>query len=209
MDEITLAAGMELTRGGFLKAVYTNREYSDFVEDFVTTQTGTTEVIVQGVSAGTFSNTFITNTSDISREYEALQLIGRYRSERQVHDRRQLDLSAQERRQLRGRRHQHAGLLVGLRRLPRDPHQRARTTPSATLNDFAEHKIRVWTNYNVDIGRAGNLNFGLLGNYDSGLTFSRVGHRAASSRRSRRSSLPRLCRRLRSARTSSSASAAA
>ena len=47
-----------------------------------------------------------------------------------------------------------------------------RVAPNGTFNDYQEHKIRVWTNYNLDFGRGGNLNIGLLGNYDSALSHS-------------------------------------
>jgi hypothetical protein len=44
--------------------------------------------------------------------------------------------------------------------------------PSGTLNDFQEHKGRVWSTYHFDLGRVGRLATTLLGNYDSGTTFS-------------------------------------
>lgn len=40
-DEVSLGSGFELKRGGFPKAIYTDREYEAFVEDFTTTAGGT------------------------------------------------------------------------------------------------------------------------------------------------------------------------
>ncbi len=40
-DEFFIGSGFELKRGGFLKAIYTDREYQDFFEDFTTTAGGT------------------------------------------------------------------------------------------------------------------------------------------------------------------------
>ncbi|MEO1086446.1 MAG: hypothetical protein AAFY88_19610, partial [Acidobacteriota bacterium] len=46
--------------------------------------------------------------------------------------------------------------------------------PTGALNDFAENKLRLWTNYSLNFDRIGSLNFGLLANWDSGRTFSRT-----------------------------------
>lgn len=171
VDEITFSAGMELDRGGFLKAIYTNREYGDFVEDFVTVETGSTEVIVEGVSAGTFSNTFFDNSNVSIREYEALQLIGRYR----VTDNWTLDGNWTYQIANEGNFEGEGTNTPGISSVLGDyPEIRVPAIhyPTGNLNDYQEHKIRVWSNYNMDFGRIGNLNIGVLANYDSPLTSS-------------------------------------
>ena len=170
-EEFTVAAGMELQRGGFLKLVYTDREYSNFVEDFQTLDTGTTEVIVQGVSAGTFVNTLFANSNLGSREYQALQLIGRYR----LSDNWTLDgnwtYQLTNDGNFEGENTNQPGISSVIGDYP-ELLTRFSHFPTGKLNDFAEHKVRVWTNYNLSFGRAGTLNFGLLMNYDSGLVDS-------------------------------------
>ena len=167
VDEFTLSAGMELNRGGFLKAVYTSREYNDFVEDFVTTETGSTQVFVQGNLAGTFSNTLIDNSDQPEREYQAVQLIGRYR----LSDNWTLDgnytyqLKNDGNFEGEGTNTPGSSSVIGDYPEIRDPN---RHFPTGPLVNFAEHKLRVWTNYNLSFGRAGTLNFGLLANFDSG-----------------------------------------
>jgi hypothetical protein len=47
-----------------------------------------------------------------------------------------------------------------------------RNFPEGRLNDFQEDRIRLWTTYNLGLGRAGNLGLSLLLNYDSGPTYS-------------------------------------
>ncbi len=171
VDEFTISAGMELKRGGFLKAIYTDREYNDFVEDFVTPQTGSTVVSVQGNIAGTFSNSFITNSDIPTREYQALQLIGRYR----LSDNWTLDgnythqIKNDGNFEGEGTNTPGSSTVIGNYPEIRSFFQHS---PIGALNDFAEHKLRVWTNYSLGLGRAGNLNFGLLANLDSGLSFS-------------------------------------
>ena len=172
VDEFTISAGMELDRGGFLRAVYTSREYNDFVEDFITTETGSTQVLVEGNLAGTFSNTLFDNSDAPTREYEALQFIGRYR----LSDNWTLDgnytyqITNDGNFEGEGANTPGTSSVFGNYPEIRDP---ARHFPLGPLNDFAEHKVRAWTNYNLDVGRAGNLNFGLLMNWDSGRVFSR------------------------------------
>ncbi len=173
VEEITFGAGMELKRGGFLKLVYTDRSYKDFVEDFQSLATGTTEVIVAGTSAGTFTNTFITNDNTLSREYQAIQAIARYR----INDNWTVEGNWTHQIKNDGSFEGEASNQPGISSNYGDYPEITpidRYAPTGKLDDFAENKIRAWTNYNWDIGRAGNLNFGLLANFDSGLTRSRT-----------------------------------
>lgn len=173
VDEVTLAAGRELRRGGFLKAIYTCRDYRDLVEDFTTTTTGVSEVLVDGISAGIFSNTFITNSHLAEREYEAFQVIGRYR----VNDRWTLDghytWQLRNHGNFEGERANSASTssLIG-------DYPEIRNTfshyPTGRLSGFQEHRLRTWTNYNLDFEEAGDLNFGFLLNWDSGRVLSRT-----------------------------------
>jgi hypothetical protein len=173
VDEITFSAGMEFERGGFLKAVYTDREYNDFVEDFVTTDTGSTVVQVLGNVAGTFSNTFYSNSDLPSREYQAVQLIGRYR----LNDAWTLDgnytYQIKNDGNFEGEGTNTPGISSVIGNYPEITNAE-RFYPTGALNDFAEHKVRLWTNYNLGLGRAGNMNFGFLMNFDSGRTQSRT-----------------------------------
>ena len=171
VDEITFGAGMELDRGGFLKFVYTTREYNDFVEDFTTQATGSTQVLVEGNLAGTFSNQLIDNSDIPTREYEAIQLIGRYR----LSDNWTLDGNYTYQLTNDGNFEGEGTNTPGISSIIGDyPEILVASThfPEGPLNDFAEHKLRVWTNYNLSVGRAGSLNFGLLMNFDSGRVFS-------------------------------------
>ena len=173
VDEFTFGAGMELDRGGFLKFVYTSREYNDFVEDFTTTATGTTQVRVDGNLAGTFSNQLIQNSDLPTREYEAIQLIGRYR----LSDNWTLDGNYTHQLTNDGNFEGEGVNTPGISSVIGDYPEILNPTqhfPTGKLNDFAEHKLRVWTNYNLSVGRAGQLNFGLLMNFDSGFIFSNV-----------------------------------
>ncbi|MEM1177381.1 MAG: TonB-dependent receptor [Acidobacteriota bacterium] len=173
VDEITLSAGMELDRGGFLKAIFTDRSYSDFVEDFITPTTGSTLVAVEGNPAGTFNNTFITNSDLPERDYQAIQIIGRTR----LSDNWTLDGNYTYQIKNDGNFEGEGTNTPGISSVIGNyPEIRSATShfPTGALNDFAENKVRLWSNYSLNFGRAGTMNLGLLANWDSGRTFSRT-----------------------------------
>lgn len=182
VTEYTLAGGMQLARGGFLKAVYTNREYDDFVENFTCAaaagipcpgpgDTGVTDVVVEGIVVGPTNNVIFDNSGEPTREYEAIQLIGRH----VLTDR--WDLNGSWTYQItndgnfEGEGTNTPGISSTFGDYPgyflEDRH-----FPTGRLNDFQEHKIRLWSTYRFDLSRAGDLAVTLLGNYDSGTTFS-------------------------------------
>lgn len=171
VEEVTLAYGTELKRGGFLKLVYTDRSYKDFVEDFV--QVASTEIIVQGVSAGTFSNVIFDNTNALSRDYQALQAIFRYR----LTDNWTVDANFTHQLKNEGNFEGEGTNTPGSSSIFGD-YQEALIEeshfPVANLDDYQENRVRAWTNYNLDMGRGGNLNFGLLVNFDSGRSLEYV-----------------------------------
>ncbi|MEO1367484.1 MAG: hypothetical protein AAFX50_09940, partial [Acidobacteriota bacterium] len=173
VEEITFSAGIELDRGGFLKAIFTDRAYSDFVEDFITPDTGSTLVEVEGNPAGTFNNTFITNSDLPVREYQAIQLIGRTR----LSDNWTLDgnytYQIKNDGNFEGEGTNTPGISSIIGNYP-EIRSAASHFPTGALNDFAENKLRLWTNYSLNFDRIGSLNFGLLANWDSGRTFSRT-----------------------------------
>ena len=71
--EWTGAAGMQVGHNGYLKAIYTHRSVDDFVQQFVTRDTGITHVVKNGIDFGNFANRLWANTDDGERVYDALQ----------------------------------------------------------------------------------------------------------------------------------------
>jgi len=182
VKEWTLSGGMELPRGGFLKMIYTNRSYSSFVEDFLCTasagvpcpgpgDTGTSEVVVNGISAGVFNNIVYANSNEPKREYQAVQLIGRYR----LTDNWELDGNWTHQIKNNGNFEGEATNQPGISSPFGDYpgyYVPSRRYPTGKLNDYQADKIRAWTTYTFDWGRGGNLAATLLANYDSATTFS-------------------------------------
>jgi hypothetical protein len=169
VEEYTLSAGMELPRAGYLKASYISREHTDLLEDFITREQGTTTIEVGGVSALT-DRVEYRNTDAVGREYEALVLQGRYR----LSDR--WDLQGHWTHQLRnhGNYEGESGQTISPSSFGDYPElfDAERHYPFGRLDDFQENRIRLWTTYLQPLGRFGHLTLALLGNYDSGLTYS-------------------------------------
>lgn len=171
--EYTLAAGMDLGRGGYLKLIFTDRDVSDFVEDFITMETGQTDVSVGGVDAGTFDNRVFRNSDAPTREYQALQLQGRYR----ITDNWTANIGWTYQLKNDGNFEGEGTNTPGISSTFGDYPEilgvaESRIFPGGRLNDFQEHKIRLWTNYLLDFGRAGAFDLGLVWRYDSPTTFS-------------------------------------
>lgn len=182
VEEVTLSAGMELNNGGYLKAIFTDRSYGEVVEDFLCASaagvpcpgvgdTGTTDVVVEGIPVGTFNNNVFANSDVPTREYQALQLIGRYR----ITDNWSVDghwtHQLKNEGDFEGEGTNTPGSSSTFGDFP-GYFNAPRHFPFGRLNDFQEDKIRIWSVYNLNVGRAGTLSFGGLLNFDSGLTTS-------------------------------------
>ena len=184
VDEWTLSAGMGLPRGGYLKAIYTNREYSDFVESFTCTadpgvpcpgpgDTGVSFVTVEGIDVGLTNNEVLDNSDVPSREYQAIQVLGAYSLTDVWNLQGSWTYQIENDGNFEGEGTNTPGIDSTYGEYP-GYFVEERHYPTGTLNDFQEHKIRLWTTYNLDLGRAGTLTTSLLGNYNSGTTFSFV-----------------------------------
>ena len=170
--EWTLQAGTRLGEKGEFKVVYSNRKTTNFLEDFITRDLGTTTVIENGRNFGTFDNVRIRNTNDIlEREYQALMFLANYRVTSDW------SLSAHWTVQLRnhGNFEGEAANQPGNYSIIFDRpefYDAARNYPTGRLDDYQQHKLRIHTVYGLRLGRAGTLSLGGLYRYDSALTYS-------------------------------------
>ena len=171
VSEYTLSAGMQLARGGFLEAIYVEREYHDFVEDFIQFSNGTVTVDDSPVGPVTLDRIVLSNSDLPKRDYRAIQLLGRYR----FNDKWRIDGNWTW--QL-----ENDGNFVGEN--PGNPALQSligdypemlvpeRNFPMGKLPGYQEHKLRVWATYDQPLGNAGHLNVSGIFSYDSPLTYS-------------------------------------
>ena len=169
--EYTLSGGTSIGRFGFAKATYTNREWSDFWEDFVNPSLGFTPVVISPTITRNLDNQLFGNTSDMHRSYSAVQLLSQFRffNRWTLHANYTYEL-------------ENEGNFVGeAGNQPGNPSvfgnypemlEAARHYPDGFMPGYQEHRLRVLNNYELGLGRAGQLDVGVVFNYDSAQTFS-------------------------------------
>ncbi len=167
--EITFSAGMALPRGGFMKATFVDRNLTGVVDDFVTIDQGCTSIVFQGVNAGCFDNVLYKNTDEPVREYQAVSLQANYALMRNW------SIEGNYTRQLKndGNYEGEGGQSIGTSPIGNRPEiQAANENATGRLAAFQEDRVRIWTTYDLGLGRAGNLAVGLIYKYDSPQTFT-------------------------------------
>jgi hypothetical protein len=171
--EYTFSAGAQLPHAGFVKAVYTHRHITNFLEDFVSLATGTTTVIQNGVNFGTFQNTDFQNSDFPTRIYSALTLQAEYKltdhwgvSANYTHQFKNFGNFEGEALQQVGNSTLY-GNYPGL-------FSEDRNYPSGNLSGYQADRVRAWSTYNFDLGKAGAIDLGALFYYDSPVSYSLV-----------------------------------
>jgi hypothetical protein len=167
--EITFSAGMALPRGGWFKATFVDRDLTNVIEDFITFDQGCSKIVFEGVNAGCFDNVVLKNSDIPIREYQAIQLQANYGILRNW------SIEGNYTRQLKndGNYEGEAGQSIVQSPLGNRPEvQSPRENPTGHLANFERDRVRLWTTYDLGLGRAGNLTAGLIYRYDSPITFS-------------------------------------
>jgi hypothetical protein len=172
--EWTLQAGTRLGTRGEVRAVYSNRKTTNFLEDFITRDNGTTTVIENGQNFGVFDNVVIRNTDDIpNRRYQALLLV--------VNSRVSSDwlVGAHWTHQFvnEGNFEGEAANQPGNYSIINDRpeiYSEARHFPTGRTDDFQADKVRLYTVYDFHLGRAGVVSLGGVYRYDSAQAYSLI-----------------------------------
>jgi hypothetical protein len=169
--EITLAAGRQIWKGGFVKAMYTRRHTTHFVEDFTTIADGQTTVMRDGLNFGTFDNIVYRNSDEPRREYQAVQLVSR------IPITSRWDVWGHWTYQIRNHG-TFEGEGVNLPSISSsfgdypEFFSEARNYPYGRLAQFQRHKVFAYTTYTQHLGRFGDMTGGLTWRYESPLTYS-------------------------------------
>ena len=172
--EWTLQVGTRLGSRGEVKAIYSNRKTTNFLEDFVIRDNGTTTVVENGRNFGTFDNVVIRNTDDtLNRRYQAVLLTSNYR----LSD--NWTLGAHWTHQLKneGNFEGEAANQPGNYSVIFDRPEmlsESRHFPTGRTDDYQRDKVRFYTVYDVKLGRAGTVSLGGIYRYDSPLTYSLI-----------------------------------
>ena len=167
--EFTASLGSNFN-AGYVKALYQWRRTYDFVEDFITLDTGQTTVNQAGVTRN-FQNRVFRNSDEPERRYQALMFQSRYQLRPNWSLSGHWTVQLQNEGNFEGEGTNTPGISSVIGDYPeiRDPQ---RHFPVGPFNEFQRNRARLWTIYSPDFARFGRPDFSVMYRYDSPLTFS-------------------------------------
>jgi hypothetical protein len=170
--EVTTSYGRNVSGGrGYAEATYIYRITRNMIEDFATLEGGSTNVVVDGVSAGTFTNSLFRNSDLPRRDYQAMTFQGRYRFSDRWSVAGHYTVQLENDGNYEGEATAQPGSTSLIGNYP-EAFSAARSFPTGRLQGFQRHRLRTWSVYTFGLGRAGDLSVSGLWRVDSGQVFS-------------------------------------
>lgn len=170
--EWTLQAGTRLGQRGEAKVVYSHRKTTNFLEEFITIDNGKTTVTDGGVNFGTFDNVVVRNANDPHRRaYQGLQFIVNYRPANAWAVGGHWTVQVKNEGNFEGEAANQPGIYSIIGDRP-EFYSAARHYPIGRVDDYQRDKLRLYTVYDLELGRAGTVSLGGVYRYDSPLTYS-------------------------------------
>ena len=174
VHEFTASYGATIARGrGFAEGTYVARVTHDLIEDYFTRATGTTDVIVNGISAGLFTNRVFKNASsnEDHRQYQALVFQSRYRvtNSWSINGHYTVELKNEGNYEGEGTNTPGSTSLLG--DYP-EAFSAARNYPDGNLQNFQRNRLRIWSIYNFGMGPVGDLSISGLWRYEGARVYT-------------------------------------
>ena len=167
--EFTVSAGTDFNNG-YLKATYQWRRMEEFVEDFITLDTGQTTVSQAGVTRN-FQNRVFRNSDEPERRYQAMLFQGRYQLLPNWSLNGHWTVQLENEGNFEGEGTNTPGISSVIGDYP-EIRDAERHFPVGRFDDFQRHRARFWTIVSPDFGRLGRPDFSVMYRYDSPLAFS-------------------------------------
>jgi hypothetical protein len=170
--EFTVSYGRALGGSrGHAEATYIYRKTTNMIEDFITAAGGTTEIVLQGVTLGELPNVIYDNTDLARREYQAVEFQSRYRLRNSVSVNGHYTLQLRNHGNYEGEGTNLPGNTSAIGDYP-EALPENRYYPFGRLQQFQRHRLRVWSVYDVSLGRLGRVATAGLWRVDSGGAYS-------------------------------------
>jgi outer membrane receptor protein involved in Fe transport len=170
--EFTTSYGESLFSGkGYAEATYIHRRTVDLIEDFQTIAGGFTDVKLQGVDAGLFTNIYYKNSDLARRVYDAMVFQSRYRLSNRWSINGHYTLMLRNDGNYEGEATSQPGKTSFIGNYP-EAFNATRNFPDGRLQDFQRSRLRIWSVYDLPLGRLGDVSLSGLWRVDSGLTYS-------------------------------------
>jgi hypothetical protein len=170
--EFTATYGVSLARGhGYGEVSFVARETRSLIEDFQTIDDGFSDVIVNGIDAGRFTNVAFRNSDLAHREYRGMVFQARYRLTERWSVNGHLTLQLKNDGNYEGEASSQPANPSTIGNYP-EAFSAARNFPDGRLQTFQRSRLRLWSIYDWDFGRLGGLSVSGLWRADSGRVFS-------------------------------------
>ena len=170
--ELSVSYGLNFGRErGYGEVAYVARKTHGLIEDFSTISDGFTHVVASGVDAGLFSNIVYRNTDLAHREYQGMVFQSRFRVSNHWNVNGHYTLQIKNDGNYEGEASGIPGATSAIGSYP-EAFNAARSYPDGRLQDFQRHRLRLWSIYNLDMGRAGDASVSGLWRVDSARVYS-------------------------------------
>jgi len=170
--EFTLSGGVSSGRA-YGEATYVWRNTTHLIEDFIELDNGTTDVVRDGIDFGEFTNKVYRNSDIPERHYQAAIFQGRYRLQNRWTFYGQWTIQLKNEGNYEGENTNQPGAPSIIGDYP-EAFNAARSYPMGWLQNSQRHRARVWSIYQFDLGKAGDLSVSGLWRYESGTHYSLV-----------------------------------
>ena len=172
--EFSASYGMNINKGkGYADIAYIYRKTNSLIEGFTTREDGTTNVVANGINAGIVSNLVYKNTDVSRREYQGMVFQTRYRLADRWTVNGHYTLQLKNDGNFEGEGTNTPGAASAIGTYP-EAYPEARYFPDGRLQDFQRSRLRLWSAYTLDMGRAGDASVSGLWRVDSGRVYSLV-----------------------------------
>jgi hypothetical protein len=169
--EFTASVGSQFSPRAYAKVTYVSRDVKGFIDDFITIDNGTTDILRNGVFFGTFDNVVYRNTDEPTRRYQGLLLQGSYRVRSDLQIAGHWTVQLQNEGDFEGEAANQPGNPSLYGDNP-EVFTADRNYPIGRFDDFQRHKVRIWGVWNRSIGRFGALDVSAMWKYNSALTYT-------------------------------------
>ena len=169
--EYTFGAARTFGARSYAKVLFVQRKTSNFIEEFILHANGRTPIVVDGATLGQLDNIVYDNSSEMTREYQAIQLMGQHRVMSGLNVNAHWTVQLKNDGNFEGETPNPTGSAFG--DYP-EMLSLARSAPLGRLDDFQRSKVRVWADYRTELGSFGSLTFAPIYRYNSGRTYSLV-----------------------------------
>jgi hypothetical protein len=174
VKEFTTSYGADLFNGkGYVEGTYVWRDWSNFIEDYISIKNGTTNVIKNGFDVGTFTNIIYKNTTtdEAFRHFQSLLFQARYNIRPRWTVNGHWTVQLKNEGNYDGEGTNTPGSTGRIGDYP-EIFNAARSFPEGTLAGFQRNKVRLWSIYNLGLGRFGDASISGLVRIESPTTYT-------------------------------------